>query len=129
MTNTTPTTSFWRKIVLYAFFGNFLFIYPLYAVMFQDFGLSSVQIATLFIIWALSRLVLEVPSGALADVYSRKRLLIISQTLRIIGLFLWLLVPTFFGFMLGFICWGVAAALSSGTLEALVYDELAYVNK
>lgn len=121
----SPITLFWRTIILYAFFGEFLFIYPLYAVMFQDFGLDSGDIATLFIIWSLSRLVLEVPSGALADVFSRKRLLIISQILRIGGLFLWMLVPTFYGFMLGFICWGIAEALSSGTLEAFVYDELA----
>jgi membrane protein implicated in regulation of membrane protease activity len=35
------------------------------------------------------------------------------------------LVPSYWAFALGFVLWGVRGALSSGALEALVYDELA----
>ncbi|MFG1924302.1 MFS transporter [Cryptosporangium sp. NPDC048952] len=36
----------------------------------------------------------------------------------------WILWPTFSGFALGFVLWGASGAVTSGTWEALVYDEL-----
>jgi hypothetical protein len=38
-----------------------------YTLLFSDTGLSVWQISSLFIIWSVSSLVLEVPSGAWAD--------------------------------------------------------------
>jgi hypothetical protein len=46
--------------------------------------------------------------------------------IRAMGYLCWLLFPTFYGFLLGFIFWGIKSALTSGTLQALVYDELKY---
>jgi len=36
----------------------------------------------------------------------------------------WLVFQNYYGFLAGFILWGVNSALTSGTTEALVYDEL-----
>ena len=47
---------------------NCRFYYPIYLVMFLDFGLTiSLEFATLNLVWAISIILLEVPSGALAD--------------------------------------------------------------
>ncbi len=35
------------------------------------------------------------------------------------------MLPSYAGFALGFVLWGISSALISGTFEALVYDELA----
>lgn len=113
-----------RKIYLYRAFDDFILIYPLYAVMFISRGLSTVQIASLFIVWSLTSIAVEVPSGALADKYSRKNLLFIGQLIRALGYLAWIVFPNYAGFMAGFVLWGIGGAFASGTFEALVYDEL-----
>ena len=76
-------------------------------------------------LWSLTAFVCEVPSGALADIVSRRLLLGISGVLYLACFASWLLVPTYGGFLLGFVLWGVSSSLMSGTFEALLYDELA----
>jgi MFS family permease len=66
----------------------------------------------------------EVPSGALADAWSRRGLYAIGELLTAAGYALWLIWPAFPGFALGFVLWGLGGALASGTLEALVYDRV-----
>ena len=51
--------------------------YALYAVLFADHGLTVAQISSLFAIWSLTGFLLEVPSGALADIVSRRGLLML----------------------------------------------------
>lgn len=109
---------------LYAFFDDFILIYPFYAVMFADNGLTSQQISLLFAAWSITSFSLEIPSGALADRFSRKYVLLASSVVRALSFTSWLLIPNFNGFLLGFLLWGLGSALASGTTEALVYDEL-----
>ncbi|GAB1645687.1 MFS transporter [Krasilnikovia sp. MM14-A1259] len=71
--------------------------------------------------------VCEVPSGAWADSWSRRRLYAIGAFLTAAGYATWTVWPAYTGFALGFVLWGVGGALQSGTLEALVYDELSAV--
>ncbi len=100
-------------------------MYPLYQLLFSDHGLSAAQISILFVIWSTTAFVLEVPSGAWADTYSRRKLLIFGALLSALGYAAWITVPSFAGFALGFVLWGTSSALISGTFEAFVYDELA----
>jgi hypothetical protein len=99
-------------------------LYPLYALLFADHGLSDAAISVLFGLWSLTSLVLEVPSGAWADVTSRRRMLAASGALTAVAFALWVLAPSTASFAVGFVLWGAATALGSGTLEALVYDAL-----
>ena len=99
-------------------------LYPLYALLFADHGLSDAAISVLFGLWSLTSLVLEVPSGAWADVTSRRRMLAAAGALTAVAFALWVLVPSTASFAIGFVLWGAATALGSGTLEALVYDAL-----
>lgn len=101
-----------------------MLIYPFYAVMFVDAGLTAMEISVLFAVWGATVIVLEVPSGVLADRYSRKRILFLAQWIRALGYLCWMLFPGFWGFLAGFVLWGTQGALASGTFEALVYDEL-----
>jgi len=116
--------SFIYKIYAFCFFSDLIFIYPIYTIMFADKGLNPLQISILLMVWAGTSFLLEVPSGVLADKYSRKNILFVAEIIRIIGYLFWLLLPTFWGFLIGFILWGIKSAFTSGTLEALVFDEL-----
>lgn len=100
-------------------------LYPLYPLLFAEHGLSDAAISALFVLWSLTSMLLEVPSGAWADATSRRRMLALSGALAAATFAGWVLVPTTAVFAVGFVLWGVATALASGTLEALVHDALA----
>ncbi|MDX3161793.1 MFS transporter, partial [Streptomyces scabiei] len=108
----------------YAFLDEFVLLYPVYALLFSDAGLSLWQISSLFALWSITAIVLEVPSGAWADSVSRRMLLWLGPLLTAVGFTLWVAVPSYAAFAAGFVLWGVRGALGSGALEALVYDEL-----
>ncbi|MET9275458.1 MFS transporter [Kribbella sp. NPDC003557] len=113
------------RIIAFEALQDFIPLYPLYQLLFADHGLSAAQISTLFVIWSATGFVLEVPSGAWADTYSRRKLLILGALLGAAGYAAWITVPSYAGFALGFVLWGTSSALISGTYEAFVYDELA----
>lgn len=108
----------------YSFLEEFVLLYPVYALLFSDAGLSVWQISSLFALWSVTAVVLEVPSGAWADAVSRRLLLVVGPLLTGAGFALWVLVPSYAAFAAGFVLWGTGGALSSGALEALVYDEM-----
>ncbi|GGO12880.1 MFS transporter [Microbispora rosea subsp. aerata] len=97
----------------------------MYALLFADNGLSPAQISSLFVIWSVTGFVLEVPSGVWADLVSRRWLLAVAPLLTGAGFALWTFSPSYWSFALGFVLWGAGGSLRSGTLQALVYEELA----
>ncbi|OKI69625.1 transporter [Micromonospora sp. CB01531] len=108
----------------YAFLTDLVLLYPVYALLFADTGLSVGQISSLFVIWSATGILLEVPSGAWADAVSRRLLLCLAPLLPATGFALWVLVPSYPAFAVGFLLWGAGGALRSGALEALVFTEL-----
>jgi MFS family permease len=101
--------------------------YPLYALLFLDTGLSTAQISVLFGIWSVTSFVCEVPSGALADRWSRRGVVVLASVLQAAAFAVWTAAPALWAFALGFVIWGAGGALVSGASEALVYDGLAAV--
>ncbi|MEH0827997.1 MULTISPECIES: MFS transporter [unclassified Micromonospora] len=108
----------------YAFLTDLVLLYPLYVLLFADTGLSVGQISSLFVLWAAAGIVLEVPSGVWADAVSRRLLLCLAPLLAAGGFALWVLLPSYPAFAVGFLLWGAGGALRSGALEALVFTEL-----
>lgn len=100
----------------------------MYTLLFSDTGLSVWQISSLFVIWSIASLVFEVPSGAWADATSRRLLLVVGPLLTAVAFGLWVAAPGYWVFALGFLLWGLKSALTSGALEALVYEELQRVD-
>ena len=101
-----------------------MLLYPVYALLFADAGLSTAEISSLFALWSITGFVLEVPSGVWADAVSRRFLLALAPLLSGAGFALWVLAPSYEAFAAGFVLWGAQGALQSGALEALVYEEL-----
>ena len=111
----------------YAFLVDLVLLYPVYALLFSDTGLSVWQISSLFVIWSAAGILLEVPSGAWADAVSRRLLLGLAPLVTAAGFALWVLAPSYPAFAVGFLLWGAGGALASGALEALVYTELGHL--
>src|SRR5919112_593803 len=98
--------------------------YPLYALLFLDTGLSDAQVSALFAVWSITAVVAEVPTGVLADRWSRRGAVALAGVLEAVGFAVWTAAPQAWAFALGFVVWGVGGALMSGASEALVYDAL-----
>lgn len=108
----------------YSFLCDLVPLYPVYALLFADTGLSVGQISSLFALWAVTGLLAEIPSGAWADAVSRRLLLWVGPLLGAAGFALWVTVPSYPAFAAGFVLWGIGESLCSGALEALVHEEL-----
>lgn len=116
--------SFLARIYAFKAADAFILIYPLYAVMFVDAGLNAAQIGLALAVWSTTAFLLEVPAGVIADRWPRRWVLAGAQLFRLAGYGLWLAYPHFWGFVGGFLLWGAKSAFTSGTFEALVYDEM-----
>ncbi|WP_191897818.1 MFS transporter [Planomonospora parontospora] len=111
-------------VYVYTFLDDFILLYPVYALLFADTGLSVAEISSLFVIWSVTGIVLEVPSGVWADAVSRRLLLVLAPLPAAAGYALWVAAPSYWAFALGFVLWGIRGAMASGAFEALVYEEL-----
>ena len=119
-----------RRFIAFRAFFNSRFYYPVFTILFLDFGLTLTQFALLNVVWAVTIVLLEVPSGALADTLGRKNLLVFAGALMVAEMALLCFAPAdnprwLFGvFLLNRIFSGTAEASASGADEALAYDAL-----
>ncbi len=122
-----------RNVRLYAWFTvlyNARAYYPVMAVLFLDLGLSLDQFLLLNAIWAATILLLEVPSGALADTLGRRRLIVFAAVLMVGEMTLLLFAPAGGGALLLGMCIlnrilsGTSEAAASGADQALAFDTL-----
>ncbi|MER6996376.1 MFS transporter [Streptomyces sp. NPDC000410] len=113
-----------RTLYAYVALEDFVLLYPVYALLFASHGLNTAEISSLFALWSLTGLLLEVPSGVWADVVSRRLMMVVGPLLSAAGFALWVLVPSYAAFAAGFVLWGIGGSLRSGAMEALVHDEL-----
>lgn len=106
------------------------FYYPVFTLLYLDYGLTLSQFAMLNVVWAATIVLAEVPSGAFADTLGRKKLVVLSSLVMFIEIAMIAVVPTgnptlvFWVFLINRILSGLAMALASGADEALAYDTL-----
>lgn len=114
--------------IAFRVFFNTRFYYPVLGVLFLDLGLSLEQYALLNTVWAATILLLEVPSGALADLFGRRTLVVIAAFLMVAEMAVFAFAPPgewlFPLLVLNRILSGTAEACASGADEALAYDSL-----
>lgn len=106
------------------------FYYPVFTILFLDYGLTLEQFSLLNVLWAATIVVAEVPSGALADIVGRRRLVVAAAFLMLVELATIGFVPlgnpdlVLAAFVINRICSGLAEAAASGADEALAYDTI-----
>lgn len=119
-----------RRYMAFKVLFNSRFYYPVFTILFLDFGLTVAQFALLNAVWAATIVLAEVPSGALADMIGRKRLLVFATLTMGVEVGLIAFVPrfsatlVFYLFLVNRILSGLAEAAASGADEALAYDAL-----
>lgn len=119
-----------RRFIWFRLFYSARFYYPVFTVLFLDYGLTLEQFALLNLVWALTIVLAEVPSGALADIVGRKRLVVFAAVMMVVEMALIVFAPIgassllFMLFLANRICSGLSEAAASGADEALAYDSL-----
>lgn len=120
----TKLNRFLGLVYGFKFLSALNFLYPIYAIMFAENGVSYTEISVLFIIWSLSVAAFALPLGAIADKYSRKYIVFAGQFGKVFCFVIWFACPNFWGYLVGFMLWGIEWITSTGLFEAYVYDEL-----
>ena len=119
-----------RLFIAFRVLFNARFYYPVFTILFLDFGLTIEQFALLNTVWAFTIFCAEVPSGALADILGRKYLLVATALLMTAEMCLLAFVPLgdkkliFWAFLINRVLSGLAEAMASGADEAIAYDAL-----
>jgi MFS family permease len=119
-----------RLFIAFRVFFNCRFYYPVFTILFLDYGLTLEQFALLNAAWAATIVLLEVPSGALADIAGRRNLLVFTGVLMVIEMILLCFAPRgnpgllFTIFLVNRVLSGAAEACASGADEAIAYDSL-----
>lgn len=114
--------------IAFRVFFNARFYYPVLGVLFLDLGLTLEQYALLNTVWAATILLLEIPSGAVADLFGRKFMVVTAGVLMVAEMAVFAFAPRgpwlFPLLVLNRILSGTAEACASGADEALAYDSL-----
>ncbi len=96
---------------------------PVMVLLLLDKGLGLIEVGTVLALYSGTVIVLELPTGGLADAIGRKKVYLASLCVSMMALALILVGQDFLFFSTGFIVYGVARALSSGSMDAWFVDE------
>lgn len=118
-----------QKLFLIAFFDSLILAYVVERVFAEARGLTILQMQYIAIIFSVISFLLEVPSGALADKWKKKYVLALGLCFCFFEFFVSLFAHNFETFVLAFVAAAVGCSLTSGTIDALLYQTLQDLNR
>lgn len=107
----------------------FMLTMPIIVLFYQENGLSMQDVLTLKAIYSVAVVVLEIPSGYIADVWGRKKSLILGSVLGCLGFVVYSFSSGFTGFLAAELILGIGSSFISGSDSAMLYDSLLRMNK
>ncbi|MGC9472317.1 MAG: MFS transporter [Bacteroidales bacterium] len=102
----------------------FMLVMPIIVLFYQDNGLGMQQVFIVQAVYSVSIVILEIPSGYLADVWGRKSTLVTGSVLGLAGYLVYCFSYSFPGFIVAEITLGIGQSLISGADSAILYDSL-----
>lgn len=116
-----------RTIYLLGFFLSFMVVVPVFVPLLQGFGLSMSEVMQTQALFALTIALFEVPSGYLADMWGRKRVILLGAAFNAVGFVSLLWADSFVDFLIYEFILGIGFSLVSGADLALLYDTEVYL--
>lgn len=104
------------------FFSIFATVSSIYRI--QDAGLNPFQLLLVGTVLEATCLLFEIPTGIVADTYSRRLSVIIGTVLIGVGFMLEGAFPVLLTILLAQVVWGIGATFTSGAEEAWIADEM-----
>ena len=112
------------KFCLYGFLKNLRFFDAFFLLYLNQKGLSYTEIGSLYALREIVTNLSEVPTGIFADTYGRKKSLMLSFLAYILSFLIFYVGQSYQIFLLGFVLYGIADALRSGTHKGMIMKYL-----
>jgi MFS family permease len=112
------------KFSLYGFLKNLRFFEPFLYLFFLEQGLNFLQIGALITIREITRNVLEIPAGVLADSLGRRRIMVMAFSFYIISFFVFYISVSYGLFIVAMFCYSFGDAFRTGTHKAMIFTYL-----
>ncbi len=116
-------------IFLTEIIGGMLFFLPILALYFEKSLFSVTNVAIIFAVESLCIALFEIPTGAIADLFGRKKSIILAHVFVLAALVFLAIGGSMTMFIFFAILNAFARSLASGTYSAFVYDTLKDENK
>ena len=114
-----------KKLIAIQFLVGSVFWYGIEKTFVKDeLGFGAIGISMVVATYLIVTLVLEVPSGILADKWGRKKVLISSLVLFIAANIVLGASQDMGMYLIGTVLWGLFSVTISGTMESMTYDTL-----
>ncbi|MGG7214617.1 MFS transporter [Clostridium nigeriense] len=114
---------------LYRFFSSFDITSAIWVLYLGYKGMNLAEIGLLEGMFHITGFLSEIPTGAFADLFGRRKSMIIGRVVSLLSAIIMLFSNSFIGFAIGFILSAWGYNLNSGSEEALVYDTLETLNR
>ena len=121
-------SNLWRYTAFQATVMNPLFV-PVIVIFWQNNGLDMLEIYLLQGIFAVAVVLLEVPTGTVADRMGKRTSLLAGCAVFSAGLAMYGASSSFVGFLVGEVVLAVGLTLTSGADSALLYDTLQHLDR
>jgi MFS family permease len=102
----------------------FMLYMPVVVLFYESNGLKMKDIMILQAIYSIMIVILEIPSGYMADVWGRKKTILLGAVMGTAGFAIYGVSYGFAGFLVAEIILGVGQSLVSGADSAMLYDSL-----
>ncbi|WBW99261.1 MFS transporter [Oceanirhabdus sp. W0125-5] len=112
------------KFCFYGFFKNLKFFEPYLIVYLLSMGLNYIDIGGLIALKEIIIYIFEIPSGVIADIYGKKKELVMCFIFYIISFILFFFGKGIFIISIGMIFYGLGEAFRSGTHKAMILEYL-----
>jgi len=112
------------RFSLYGFLKNLRFFEAFLLLFLRDKGLSFTQIGVMFAFREICVNLLNIPTGALADLYGRKKSLMAALLAYIISFVIFTFADTILILFGAMFLFGIGESFRSGTHKAMIFDYL-----
>ncbi len=113
-----------KRFSLYGFLKNQRYFEPFIILFFLDRGLSFTQIGLLIAFRELFINLLEVPSGAVADLFGRRRSMILAFVAYIVAFAVFGFSQLYWHFFIAMFFFAIGEAFRTGTHKAMIFTWL-----
>jgi len=112
------------RFALYGFLKNLRFFDPFIILIFREAGLSFLEIGALYAIRDVATNILEIPTGVFADVFGRRRSMLMAFGAYISSFIILYAFSSFPLYALAMILFAFGEAFRTGTHKALILEYL-----
>ena len=113
-----------NKNYIYTLLQNIDLTRGIWMIYLAGKGMSLTQLGLLEMVFHITSFLMEVPTGAVADIFGRRISRILGRVLSLVSVVILLAADGFLWFAISFVFTALSFNLESGAGEALIYDSL-----